>query len=206
MVLDGKRVISLMVSKGYRVLARNVVYIGSCSREGELAPQQPDAWNDLRSIITDKGEVIFKQRATIRPGQVYMDNPMNAAGCALLAYGQHRDGWCIGTHGYSYPHDALVQCDNIKVHRVIDGSFSRASKPVNAGADCGINHHSTCPGYDGIVGNWSAGCCVGVDWDAHHKFIDLLIQSGRQTFDVTLLPWRLTFGDGQMNPNVSPLV
>jgi hypothetical protein len=205
-MLDGQRIIKVMKDNGYRVLARNVVYIGSCDSNGDLYPQAPDEWNDIRLIVSDKGEVIFKQAATIRPGQYYMDNPMNADGCALVAYGQHRDGWTFGTHGHSFPHDALVQCNDIRVHRVNDGSFSRASEPRWVGAECGINNHSTYPGYDGGVGNWSAGCLVGLDFEGHERFIQLLSDSGRVMFDVTLLPWRLVFGDGLMNEGVAPLV
>lgn len=204
--MDGTKIIKAMSANGMRLKARNVVYIGSCDTNGDLFPQKPDQWNDVRLIVSDKGEVIFKQLATIRPGQYYMDNPMNAAGCALIAYGQHRDAWTFGVHGYSNPHESLVQCANIRVHRVTDGSFSRASKPVVAGAECGINGHSTYRGYSGGVGNWSAGCHVGLDFGLHQKFIRLMKDSGQTLFDCTFLPWRLVFGDGKMNPNTAPLV
>lgn len=205
-MFDGVKIIQVMQENGFRVLARNIVYIGSCDLQGNLAPQQADEWRDVRVIVTDKGEVIHKAIATIRPGKYYMDNPMNDAGCAMVAYGQHRNAWTFGTHGRSYPHEALMQCDNIKVHRVEDGSFSRESKPVTAGAECGINQHSTRAGYSGKVHTWSASCLVVPYTESHRDFIRKCRDTGNRFFDTTVLPWRLVFGDGSMNPGVAPLV
>lgn len=202
-MIDGLRIIQVMSERGYEVLARNIVYIGSCDLDGNLYPQKPDQWNDVRLIVSNKGEVLHKSEATIRPGQAYMDYPMNPDGCALVAYGQHKNAWVFGTHGYTYPHESLVQCDNIRVHRVKDGSYSRRSQPVIASPGCGINQHSTgLYSYRSSVGNWSAGCLVSASFEEHQRFMDILYDSGRKCFSTTLLPWRLTFGDGQLNEGV----
>lgn len=97
--------------------------------------------------------------ATTDPGIHYLTQPINPAGAAILALGQHRGIWNIGRHK---GHPALVQ---VKPCRVIrdnnkDSYLDYDVKHAEEGM-YGINLHSVDPHpYQLEVGRWSAGCQV----------------------------------------------
>lgn len=119
------------------------------------------AWRDIVGYWT-----VRSFRATTDPGTHYLEHPMRAKGCAVLAAGQYRGCWQIGKHkGY----DALVQRKPLLLHRdanrdhVID-----TDAPATWEAATGINLHcaSSSPFDPGRthgpakVNRWSAGCQV----------------------------------------------
>ncbi len=185
--LPGEKVLRFMKSREFRVKALNIVYLVNASAD-DWSPVNNvlDDWNDVRCLIRDTGEVLGSWKATTDPGRHYLYNPMNPAGCAILALGQHRDGWRIGLH---HGHPALTQCGNLVIYRDRRKSGSRTGHTVIAGAECGINHHGT-SGKDGnpkSIGRWSAGCCVGLFWKSHLQFMQFCRDSGNSRFDATLI-------------------
>lgn len=185
--LPGGKVLRFMQDRGFRVKALNLVYIvGASADDWSPIPNTVDEWNDVRCIIRDSGEVLGSWKATTDPGRYYLSHPLNEAGCAILALGQHKDGWQLGLHR-GYP--ALTQCGDIIIYRDRTQSGVRSGHTMVAGAECGINHHGT-SGHDGdprSIGRWSAGCCVGMYWKSHLQFVQFCRDSGSSTFDATLL-------------------
>lgn len=185
--LPGDKVLRFMKSRDFRIRAINIVYLVNTSADNwSPLAHTIDAWNDVRCVIRDTGEVLGSWKATTDPGRHYLYNPMNPAGCAILALGQHKDGWAIGLH-HNYP--ALSQCGNLVIYRDRTKSGNRTGHTVIAGPECGINHHGT-SGKDGdpnSIGRWSAGCCVGLYWKSHLQFMQFCRDSGNSTFDATLV-------------------
>jgi hypothetical protein len=186
--LPGKAIFKFMAERQFRISALNLVYlIGASADDWKPLTNTMDSWNDVRIVVKDSGEVLGSWTATSDPGTYYEKNPMNPDGCALLALGQHRDGWQRGTmHEGRYP--ALVQTGNpIAIYRDRAGDGGRYGH-VQIVEDIGICHHG-CNGGDGgdSIGRWSAGCQVGRYWSSHLSFMQLMKDSGRDTFDATLI-------------------
>jgi hypothetical protein len=182
---DGKKLIAYLKSKDYRIRALNIVYlIGADPDSWEPVQNRMDYWNDPRVVVRDSGEVLISNTATADPGRHYEVNPMNSAGCALLALGQHKDGWVLGKH-YGLP--ALVQRDELLIYRDKEANGIRRGTPRLESGN-GINQHG-CNGRDGgnTIDRWSAGCMVGKYWKSHLAFIQLCRDSGNTSFDTTLV-------------------
>tara|TARA_R100000808_G_C2122899_1_gene133765 strand:+ start:22 stop:474 length:453 start_codon:yes stop_codon:yes gene_type:complete len=110
---------------------------------------------------TDKLEwVLDLCEATTDPGKIYLKNPINRKGCAVLAPGQYRGAYKIGMHRNKYK--ALVQSNGpVKVYR-----DNNRDDVINYGeaeytGHFGINIHRRHPGLkDDFVKGSSAGCQV----------------------------------------------
>lgn len=186
----GSKAIRYMTSKGYKVRALNIVYFEGIQTDlVRLNPDKLDVWNDVRSIITNKGEVLMVSTATTEPGAYYTYNRMNPKGAARIAFGQHLDAWQLGKH---FKQDALVQCGSIKVHRDANEDGSRSGDPIDTGDYFGVNQHTTGNSADVSppenVGRWSAGCLVGRYPVTHYdKFLPICRSMGLKTFDTTII-------------------
>jgi len=172
------RVIAYMQKKNYFICrhpdCKNIIYVEGVDPDGNLNPQTPNAFEDLRvvfSIGPDGVPLIQPWVATTEPGKPYTMKPMNPKGAARIALGQYKS-WSVGTHvgpSGSEPHEALVQCAPIDIYRDSNKNFKREG-PTYAGI-FGIDQHW---GYDqpkDDVGTASAGCLVGEKRDDHRVFM-----------------------------------
>lgn len=184
---SGSKIISYLQSLKYRVLAYNIVYIEGVDPDTfELNGNSIDCWSDTRNVIRDDGKILQSCYATVKAGQYWMDNPMNEKGCAKVCFGQHKDAWTFGDHKGQ---DALVQCGNISVYRNLDSTEGHKGNPVDTGDDFCIDQHTTRNG-PSSVGMWSAGCLVGQFPASHLRFMQLCRDSGKKTFDTTVMDGR----------------
>lgn len=190
MAKDGKKVIEYMRSKGYRILALNIVYIEDVwlPDEWNPVPGKLDAWDDARCIIRNDGEILLCCAATTEPGRYYTENPMNERGAFRIAFGNYQDAWKVGLHHQQL---ALIQCGTITGYRDFNQDGKRTGDPVDVGDDFGINQHTTgdgngyCPD---VIGRWSGGCLTGQHSTTHYeKFMKICQGMGRRKFDTTII-------------------
>jgi hypothetical protein len=182
---NGQKLIAYMKAHNYRIWALNIVYlIGVDPDSWAKQPNIMDRWNDARIVVRDSGEVLLSNTATTDAGAYWENNPMNSGGCAIVALGNHKNGWSLGEHR---GRPALVQCGPLLIYRDREANGIRRGTP-RLEDNCGINQHG-CNGTDGSdkVGRWSAGCLVGRYWSSHLKFVEVMKNSGRKTFDTTLI-------------------
>jgi hypothetical protein len=182
---QGQKAIAYMKAREYKIRALNIVYFEGIDCDLETVnSDRIDGWNDVRSIISDKGDILLACSATTEPGWYYRNNPLNDDGAAQLAFGQYLDAWEIGDHRGQ---DALVQCNNLKVYRDKNEDGSRKGDLFYIGDDYGLNQHTT--KYDPEkVDRWSAGCLVGKYSATHNnKFMPICRAMGLETFDTTLI-------------------
>jgi hypothetical protein len=182
---QGKKAIAYMRSKGFKVRALNIVYFEGLDADdiATVNSDRIDYWNDVRSVITNTGDVILAATATTEPGWYYRLNRLNADGAAQLNFGQYLDAWRIGDHKGQ---DALVQCGDLRVCRDGNEDGSRRGDLVCVGDGYGLNQHTTSNSPD-LVGRWSAGCLVGKFPATHAKFMSICRSMGLRTFDSTLI-------------------
>jgi len=160
---------------------RNIVYLEGCNPEGTPNKDEPNHFNDLRMVFefNDYGdaEILGGWQATTEPGYYYTDNPMNRKGAARIAFGQYK-AWQVGIHGYSEPHESLIQVDNVRVHRDYNRDMIRTGDLIEPGL-FGINQHH---GFDHPVNDIytaSAGCLVGRTRHEHKTFMTIIKQDPR---------------------------
>lgn len=162
-------------------------------------------FNDNIDLFTDIRGLLYKVNGawelklwsqTTKPSLKALKEPVNPSGCALLAEGQYINCWNIGLH---FGHNALKQCDNIKLYRINsrDGKIDITHlTPIDSSPMCGIDLHgvwaSNVPGWDGTYakvdacGNWSEGCQVMARPHENEDFITLCKASGLLKFTYTL--------------------
>ncbi|MBV9907228.1 MAG: peptidoglycan-binding protein, partial [Hyphomicrobiales bacterium] len=175
------KVVAYMQTKNYFICrhpdCKNIVYVEGIDGDGNLDPQTPNAFEDLRvvfSIGPDGKPLIQPWIATTAPGRPYVMNPMNPKGAARIALGQYKS-WAVGTHvgpSGNDPHEALIQCAPIDVFRDSRKDFKREGSTFTG--IFGINQHW---GYDqpqNDVGTASAGCLVGEKRDGHRAFMAVI--------------------------------
>jgi hypothetical protein len=182
---QGQKTIAYMKAKGYKIRALNIVYFEGINCDlTTVNSDKIDVWNDVRAIVSNKGDVLLCCTATTEPGWYYREHPMNDGGAAQLAFGQYLDAWEIGNHRGQI---ALVQCGDLKVYRDKNEDGSRKGDALDVGSDFGLDQHTTSNAPDN-VGRWSAGCLVGKYPDTHNeKFMPICRAMGVDTFDSTLI-------------------
>jgi len=172
-----ERIIDYMEQHNYEISRgrseKNIIYVEGADSDGTENDDRPNYFNDLRIIIAfDKDykpviEGIWI--ATTEPGFYYTYNPMNPKGAARIAFGQYR-AWQVGLHGYSDPHEALIQVEEVKVHRDLNQDMIRTGDKTEWGL-YGINQHW---GYDHPVDDIhtaSAACLAGRTRVGHREFM-----------------------------------
>jgi hypothetical protein len=168
----------------------NIVYLEGANADGVPNADRQNEWNDRRLVleISSKGvpKIVGNYLATTEPGNYYTEHPMNPGGAARIAFGQYR-AWCVGIHGNSEPHEALVQCGTIKVHRDKNKDGMRTGDAIDQGAGFGVNQHW---GYDmANVGKASAGCLVGQSREKHREFMGILKKDKRYLLNGGYIFW-----------------
>jgi len=114
-----------------------------------------------------------KYKATTDPGLTYLENPLNAAGTAILKENQYIGSYCLGKHKGQY--EALVQLKPITVIR----DFNRDKKlDFSSGKEqtgfFGVNIHRSSPtGTSELINKWSAGCQVFANISEYNEFMSL---------------------------------
>jgi GH24 family phage-related lysozyme (muramidase)/uncharacterized membrane protein YeaQ/YmgE (transglycosylase-associated protein family) len=183
------RIVRYMQAKGYRVFSRereyNIVYVEGMNPDGTLNQDEPNHFNDVRMVIECQAgvpKIIKSWEGTTEPGEYYTFNPISdyaaTHGAARIKFGQYK-AWCVGTHGTNNPHEALVQCGTIEVHRDHNRDMKRSGDKIDRGSDFAINQHW---GYDlprNQISTASAGCLVGRTRDGHVEFMRLVKQDRR---------------------------
>ncbi|WP_445249159.1 hypothetical protein [Microcoleus sp. OTE_8_concoct_300] len=97
------------------------------------------------------------------------DNPMNPNGAARIAFGQYK-AWQVGIHGYSDPHEALIQVGAVRVHRDWNRDMMRTGDAMDEGY-FGINQHWGYNHPKNDIHTAGAGCFVGRLCEEHIDFM-----------------------------------
>ncbi|MEG3899005.1 MULTISPECIES: hypothetical protein [unclassified Microcoleus] len=194
-----EKIVNYMKAKNYQLATRtgekNIIYIEGMDRDGTLNPDTPNHFNDLRLLLLfDKGVATIEGawEATTEPGYYYTDNPMNPNGAARIAFGQYR-AWQVGLHGYSDPHEALIQVGLVKVHRDWNRDMIRTGDAIDEGY-FGINQHHGWGHPKNDIHKAGAGCFVGRDPNEHFDFMDRVKSDSRYiadpnfVFPTTIIP------------------
>lgn len=187
---QGAKAIAYMKAKGYKVRALNIIYFEGVNTDLKtLNDDKLNRFNDVRTIISDKGEVLMASLATTEPGDYYTYNRMNPKGAFRIAFGQYLECWQLGMH---FKQLALVQCGTIKGFRDNNEDGSRAGDILYAGDDMGVNQHTTANSptdqAPSEVGRWSAGCLVGAYASTHYNvFMPICKAMGLAKFDTTII-------------------
>ncbi|BAY50177.1 hypothetical protein SAMD00079811_78060 (plasmid) [Scytonema sp. HK-05] len=188
----GRKMIRYMKSKGWRIRPLNIVYLEDANPDTWQPTQgKLDEWDDVRIVVSDKGEVLLSCEATCEPGTYYTYNPMNPAGAFRIANDiQFLDAW---EFGYHHNQEALVQCGTIIGFRDGNKDGIRVGDAKVQGDDFCVNQHTTGDSPDASapdkVGRWSAGCLVGRYPSTHYgKFLPLCRQMSLKKFDTAIIP------------------
>lgn len=172
------RVMRAMLAKGYEIARHpdcvNIVYVEGLNPDGTANGNLPNRFNDLRMVIQCDAQGVPRAEAwdgTTEPGKVFTNKPLDAKGAARIAFGQYKS-WGVGMHPSSgdQQHEALVQVDEITVHRDLNQDFKRDGDKTFTGM-FGVNQHW---GFDlppDDVRNASAGCLVGRTKNGHRAFM-----------------------------------
>jgi hypothetical protein len=188
---QGEKIIRYMKSKNYKIRALNIVYLeGIDSDLTTLNKDRLNEWNDVRCIVSDKGDVLISHIATTEPGAYYTYNRMNPKGAFRIKFGQYLNAWKFGDH---FGQRALVQCGNITGFRDDNEDGFRTGDKLDSGNYFGVNQHTTSKNksmntYNAPVDRQSAGCLVGKIPSSHFKkFIPICESMGVSTFDTTII-------------------
>lgn len=183
-----EKIVKYMEANDYELATgageKNIIYVEGMDPDGTLNADTPNHFNDARLLLGfHKGipTIECAWEATTEPGYYYTDNPMNPNGAARIAFGQYR-AWQVGTHGYSDPHDALIQVGLVRVHRDWNRDMMRTGDAIDEGY-FGINQHW---GYDHPIDDIhtaGAGCFVGRRRVEHLDFMKRLFTDPRYVAD-----------------------
>lgn len=173
------RIVKYMQIKNYW-LARpsgylNIVYVEGVEEDGTLNDDAPNKFNDRRLLVEIKNKkptLVGNWEATTEPGRKLTLNPENPKGAARIAFGQYKS-WQVGVHKRGRPsaHEALVQVENVTVHRDLNKDFKRTLDKTDVGSGFGINQHKGFNMPVGDIGLASAGCLVGRTNKGHEEFM-----------------------------------
>lgn len=188
----GLKLIKYMQAKGWRIRPLNIVYLEDANAD-TWEPSQGllDAWDDVRIVVSDKGEVLLSCEATCEPGLYYTQNRLNPNGAfRIKSDEQFQDAWQIGYHKQQL---ALVQCANLTGLRDNNEDGLRTGDRQFTGNDFGVNQHTTGDSADAVapakVRRWSAGCFVGRYASTHYgKFMPLVKSTNLAKFDTAIIP------------------
>jgi hypothetical protein len=172
-----ERIVAYMETQKYKIFRdkgeKNIVYVEGADTNGRTNDDRPNYFNDLRLIIAfDQAfrpviEGIYI--ASTEPGFYYTDNPMNPAGAARIKFGQYT-AWQVGLHGHSSPHEALVQVEEVAVHRDYNRDMMRTGDAIDWGL-FGINQHWAYNYPIEDISDAGAGCLIGRLWEEHLDFM-----------------------------------
>lgn len=171
-----EKIIKYMEANKYHLARKqgekNIIYVEGMDPDGTINPDTPNHFNDARLLLVfydGLPTIEAGWEATTEPGYYYTDNPMNWKGAARIAFGQYR-AWQVGIHGYSDPHEALVQVGPVKVHRDWNRDMIRSGDAIDEGY-FGINQHWGYNHPKNDIHKAGAGCFVGRLCEEHIDFM-----------------------------------
>lgn len=192
------KIVDYMKLKGYRIHdsddKRNIVYVEGMNIDGTLNCDRADVFNDIRCVFefcNGKPKMLGVWGATTEPGRYYTNNPLNHKGAARIKFGQYK-AWKVGQHGNKDPHEALVQCGIVTVHRDLNKDLIRTGDKLDTGY-FGINQHWGGDSPINSIGRWSAGCLVGRTRVGHREFMTIVkkdpdyLKNRSYVFDTTII-------------------
>jgi len=196
-----ERIVRYMEAKKYSLARKegekNIIYVEGMDPDGTLNADTPNHFNDARLLLVfydGLPKIEGAWEATTEPGYYYTDNPMNPNGAARIAFGQYR-AWQVGLHGYSYPHEALIQVAPVKVYRDCNRDMMRTGDAIDEGY-FGINQHHGWGHPKNDIHKAGAGCFVGRDPDEHFDFMDRVKSDPRYIADPNFIfPTTIIPGD-----------
>lgn len=201
------RIIKYMLTKNYYVSTKpgeyNIVYVEGMNADGTENNDAPNHFNDRRiviEVVDGIPKIIGNWEATTEPGSFWTRNPMNRGGAARIKFDQYK-AWRVGTHKTESTNQpkALVQVENVTVHRDFDRNGIRTGDKLDTGL-FGINQHHAngAPRHD--IGRWGAGCFVGRTETEHDKFMNLIMQDRRYRLNTNHIFWTTIIpGDDLLN-------
>lgn len=118
----------------------------------------------------------YSFKATTEPSPLYLKNPLNKKGTAILKPMQHRKAYSLGLHQGQY--EALRQVGELKVYRDDDRDSDYDYINESASFNDGINIHRASPTGESIyIEKWSAGCQVIANIKDWNKFLSVVKKS-----------------------------
>lgn len=191
-----QKVIAYMESRGYEIARGlnelNIAYVEGAELDGTPNTDEADRWNDLGLLIefdeAGAPQIVHRAVCTTEPGYAatMAQRARLFGGVARVQLTQYRACWQMGFHKGNPAHPALVQRAPMLVHRDRNRDGKRTGDLLMSAS--GINQHGTRPGYlSRLVGTWSEGCLVRLNWDDHLHFITMLKTDPRYVADSTFL-------------------
>ncbi|HAA29278.1 MAG TPA: peptidoglycan-binding protein [Cyanobacteria bacterium UBA8553] len=190
------RIIKYMLTKNYYVAIKpgeyNIIYVEGMNADDTENNDARNQFNDRRIVIEifdGIPKIVGNWEATTEPGNFYTNNPMNPRGAARIKFDQYK-AWRVGPHITKSTNQpkALVQVENVTVHRDFDRNGIRTGDKLDTGL-FGINQHHAngAPHHD--IGKWGAGCFVGRTVAEHDKFMNLIMQDRRYKLNKNHIFW-----------------
>jgi len=178
-----QKVIAYMEALGYEIYRGqhelNIVYIEGADIDGTPNRDEADRWNDLGLLIAfdeaGEPEIVHRAVCTTEPGYAATMSAAARAlgGVARVQLIQYPRCWQMGLHKGNPAHPALVQRAPMLVYRDKNRDGKRPGDPLMPAS--GINQHGTRHNFLArLVGTWSQGCLVRLNWDDHLHFITML--------------------------------
>lgn len=191
---SGEYLLNYYEERNWKVKDFNICYIEDAHADTwEPLPEELDAWNDVRVVFDDKGEVLLSCVATTEPGGYYTTHPLNPGGTFRINLEDYfKDAWELGYHVTRASNQrALIQVEEVRGKRDANKDGLR-SRDAEMGGLFGINQHTTANSSAGDsplkIGQWSAGCLVGRTPSTHYeKFIPLCEASGYKLFSTVVI-------------------
>lgn len=187
-----QKVIAYMESLGYAIDRQpgemNIVYVEGAELDGTPNADEGDRWNDLGLLISfdpdGVPQIVHRAVCTTEPGYAatMAQRARLLGGVARVQLTQYLRCWQMGYHKGNPAHPALVQRAPMLVHRDRNRDGKRPGDALMPAS--GINQHGTRPGYIArLIGTWSEGCLVRLNWDDHLHFIELVRSDPRFILD-----------------------
>lgn len=175
------RIVRAMTARGYVIDKGfgeiNIVYVEGMDMDGSKNANRPNAYDDLRILISfrdDKPFIVGMWHATTQTGVRLRDNPVSGAralGSAIITLGQQRC-WTVDLHSGKY--EALCQRAAVcSVHRDANKDSRRDGDQITTGW-YGINQHHGGDSPRENIGGHSAGCLVTPKVKDHETFMRLV--------------------------------
>jgi hypothetical protein len=158
--------------------AANIAYIEGANEDGSSNADKPNEWNDRRIVFSygasgEEPYIVLNTAATTEPGLLATNTKaaQKLGGVARIQFGQFKV-WKMGYHKGNPLHPALVQSGGLMVYADLNKDGKRTGDKLRSAI--GINQHGTSKNAKPQkVGNWSAGCLVGMNWVMHLNFIKM---------------------------------
>lgn len=167
----------------------NILYVDNMNLDYTANDGRHNTWCAVRLVLGHDGRVLGRWKATVRPGDHYVESRINPKGAASIKQPGEYRAWQVGIHRN---HEALVQTGGpVTVTRDNDENFNPLGDAEDTGY-FGINQHW---GYDlPTPDRASAGCLVGQSTAGHREFMAMVkrdrryVEDKKYVFSTTILP------------------